>query len=68
MNTRKIVILLFFITANLNGLAQANDYYTENISRIDAYINGPIKLYSCEGGITFPIKYKASKIRIETFV
>jgi hypothetical protein len=63
MNTRKIVTLLFFITASLNGFAQSNDYYSENVRRIDAYTNGPINVYGCEGGMTFPAKYKASKVR-----
>lgn len=63
MNTHRIIALLFFITVNLSGFAQANDYYTENVRRIDACINGPIKVYNCEGGMVFPAKYKASKIK-----
>jgi hypothetical protein len=63
MNTLKVIIIFFFITTHLNGLAQSNDYYSENVRRIDAYTNGPIKAYNCEGGMTFPVKYKASKVR-----
>jgi hypothetical protein len=63
MNTHRIIALLFFITVSLSVFAQANDYYSENVRRIGAYINGPLKQYSCEGGMVFPAKYKASKIK-----
>lgn len=67
-STSKILIILFFIVAHLNGYAQSNDYYTENVRRIDAYANGPIKIYNCEGGMTFPSKYKSSKVKSDAFV
>lgn len=63
MNTRKIIVLLFLIIASLKGFTQSDDYYIENVRRIDAYTNGPLKMYSCEGGMVFPAKYKASKIK-----
>ena len=63
MNTLKTIIIFFFIVAHLNGHAQPNDYYNENIRRIDAYTNGPIKAYNCEEGMIFPTKYKTSKVR-----
>lgn len=63
MNTYKITTLLFFITANLCCFAQSSNYYDENVKRIDAYINGPIKAYNCKGGMTFPTKYKVSKVK-----
>ncbi len=66
---------LAFISAVLTGIecfAQSDDFYNENLSRIDAYINGPVRTYGCEGGMTFPSKYKASKVsadrRIMSFV
>jgi hypothetical protein len=58
----KILSLLSILTG-IESYAQSTDFYTENVNRIDAYINGPIKAYNCEGGMTFPNKYKASKVR-----
>lgn len=63
INTLKILTLLSIVITGIECFAQSDNYYNENIRRIDAYINGPIKLHSCEGGITFPAKYKASKVR-----
>jgi hypothetical protein len=64
MNTYKTIVL-FFILANLSSFGQANDYYLENVKRIDACINGPIKVYNCEEGMMFPAKYKRSKLNAD---
>lgn len=63
INIFKILPLLSIVITGIESFAQSNDYYAENVKRIDAYINGPINQYSCEGGMIFPAKYKASKVR-----
>jgi hypothetical protein len=63
MSILKVIIIHFFVMAQVNGFAQSIDNYNENIRRIDAYANGPIKQYACDQGIKFPASYKASKIR-----
>jgi len=58
--------ILFFISAiipAIESFTQSFNYYRENLNRIDEYINGPLKLYSCEEGMTFPNTYNGSKIR-----
>lgn len=63
VNTFKILTFLAVVVSGIECLAQSGDYYNENLRRIDAYINGPIKAYNCEGGMIFPAKYKVSKVR-----
>ena len=63
VNTFKILTLLAVVVSGVECLAQSGDYYNENLRRIDAYVNGPIKAYNCEEGMIFPAKYKASKVR-----
>lgn len=63
MNTFKILALISVCITGIECFAQSDDYYNENLRRIEAYINGPIKANSCEGGILFPAKYKPSKVK-----
>lgn len=63
INIFKIITLLAVVLSGVECIAQSGDYYNENLRRIDAYVNGPIKAYNCEGGMIFPAKYKTSKIR-----
>jgi hypothetical protein len=63
LNIFKILALLSVVITGLESYAQSNNFYVENARRIDAYINGPLKQYSCEEGMIFPAKYKASKIK-----
>ena len=68
MNIFNMLSLLFLITIEVDCFAQSNYYYTENTRRIDTYINGPLKQYSCEEGMVFPAKYKKSKIKADLTV
>jgi hypothetical protein len=63
INIFKVLALLSVVITRIECFAQSDDYYNENIRRIDAYINGPLKTYSCKDGMTFPAKYKKSKIK-----
>ncbi len=68
MSTLKIATIGLFLLIPFSCFAQSNNNYDNNIKRIDEYINGPIKTYSCEGGIVFPVKYKSSKINSDTYI
>lgn len=68
MNFFNMLSLLIVFTTEVDCFAQTNDYYTENTRRIDAYINGPLKQYSCEGGMVFPAKYTKSKLKADVTV
>lgn len=68
LNIFKILALLSVVITGLESYAQSNNFYVENARRIDAYINGPLKQYSCEEGMVFPAKYKASKIKLDLTV
>jgi hypothetical protein len=67
-STIKIIILLFVVAVKANCFAQTNEYFTENTRRIDAYLNGPAKANICKGVITFPAKYKSSKVKSDAFI
>jgi len=67
-NVSKILILVFFVAIRINCIAQSTEYFTENSQRINAYLNGPVEWKTCEGEISFPQKYKASKIKSDAFV
>lgn len=64
----KAIIIFFFITVHLNVFAQPTEYSVENTKRIDSYLNSPVKANICEGTITFPQKYKSSKIKSDAFI
>ncbi|MDZ4794668.1 MAG: hypothetical protein SGI83_10345 [Bacteroidota bacterium] len=64
INFFKILSLLFVAIAGIDCVAQSNNYYSENTKRIDVYLNGPV----CGGVITYPSKYKASKVKSDAFI
>ena len=63
MNIFNMLSLLFLITIEVDCFAQSNYYYTENTRRIDTYINGPLKQYSCEEGMVFLLNIKSQRLK-----
>lgn len=67
---KKIRIIIFLILAfqAINSFSQPNPYSNENITRIDAYLNGPVTANICEGSVVFPGNHKPSKIKADLFI